>query len=543
MGNLVDLETLVLAMPLLGTLPATFSKLLKLQEIELGVDGWCLLGNYMPPTWNTLPDLRSFTLVGCLLDGFSTQSTCNWPKLEHLNLTNSASANFDLVSILNGSPKLEALILTGCTLITGQLLDSSPAWPEKIKIVDLDTSAIFGSIPSSFWKLKHLEQVSITSARSLTIELGNGMLEMHNLQRLELLDAEQLFGSIPLEIGKYTNMTSLQLSSAVSLRGNIPPSIVELKNLRILSIDGTSVQGTIPERISGLSQLTMLNLSSNHLSGTIPQQIGSLKSLTKLLLAANNLVGTIPETLGSISSLEHLSLSWNQLEGTLPESLASNTELAIIQARSNRISGTIPNLQSEKILILDLAINKLQGTVPPTAAQFAIEILLDHNQLGGIGYPLPSPIFEANQRVRMIDISNNLFIDTPLPYLPRPHDPYTANFKSNGFTGSIPSDSYCHAQATIILSDNHLSGTLDDILTRECTFPALDISKNYFNGTLPDELSHMNWLVALDISDNNLTGTLPPVRRLGAFFASNNRFSGKLSEEFIRSIVNNNMVD
>ena len=181
------------------------------------------------------------------------------------------------------------------------------------------------------------------------------------------LSSSSLSGSIPTSLGKLSTLERLSLNGN-NLSGTIPSSLGNLRNLRILSLYENKLSGTIPRSLGNLRNLRILSLYENKLSGSIPSSLGNLTNLTYLYLTDNRLSGSIPSSLGNLSTLERLYLNINNLRGSIPSSLGNLTNLTHLTLRSNNLSGSIPSELGQLTNLTHLYLhtnNNLSGDVSP----------------------------------------------------------------------------------------------------------------------------------------------------------------------------------
>jgi PT repeat/Leucine rich repeat len=148
-----------------------------------------------------------------------------------------------------------------------------------------------GTISSSVWNLKHLENLRIFDC--------------------------QITGTIPSISGTLSSL-----------------------RLRTIQISETSIIGTIPSAIGiAFPGLLGVDLSHNGLVGPIPPSLGSLRDLMQIDFSYNSLTSSIPPLLGSLMSLTYLDLSNNQLTGTVPAEISA-LSLSYFSVDNNHLSGS-----------------------------------------------------------------------------------------------------------------------------------------------------------------------------------------------------------
>ncbi|KAL3845242.1 hypothetical protein ACJIZ3_002645 [Penstemon smallii] len=241
---------------------------------------------------------------------------------------------------------------------------SIPEWLgqrlSNLEVLDLSSSSIHGSIPSSFGSLSKLSSLNL-SGNSIT-------------------------GTIPPALGKLISLSDLDLSENL-LTGQIPSEISSLGNLTNLDLSLNFLSSGIPVEFGSLSHLKILSLSNNSLSGSVPAQLGNLSKLAKLDLGYNSLEGSLLDSFFQrMIRLEYLDLSRNNFNGRLPDALWSMSRLTFLDVSGNKLTGAFPNLISSfnvtsaifnfsnnmfygkliigSVNVFDVSNNYLEGSVP-----------------------------------------------------------------------------------------------------------------------------------------------------------------------------------
>lgn len=250
-----------------------------------------------------------------------------------------------------------------------------------LRVLDLRSCSIFGSIPLS---------------------LGN----LNNLTGLYLSD-NRLTGTLPSNLGKLFSLSFLDLSHN-TFTGMIPPSLESLGNLSLLDLSSNYLAGSIPPGIGSLLKLRYLNLSNNSLSSSIPAQFGGLVSLVDLDLSVNSLSGPLPTDLRKLTSLRSMVFRRNFLVGSLPDTLFRTlTQLQSLVLRSNNFSGSIPDVfwSMPRLKLVDVSGNSLTGMLPNSSSSLNITgAVLNASQ--NMFYGSLTPILT---RFSAIDLSGNYF--------------------------------------------------------------------------------------------------------------------------------------
>ena len=259
---------------------------------------------------------------------------------------------------------------------------------EVIKI-DLSNNLLAGSIPTSLFRLRSLQELDLQGNRiRISFE---GFEKATSLEILFLSDTD--LDSIS-GIGAGTALTALHLTDN-DLTGTIPAELFNLSNLKVLFLNYNRFSGRIPAEIGQLVHLEELYLYNNHLEGQIPAAIGSLKKIRVFALTENFLTGTLPEELNELTELRLLSIQREKgevdgepvpdiensprisagLRGKVP-SLNRLKYLEELYLGANSLTGSIPfdflNGVEDKTapIVVDLISNRLTGRVPASLTQF-----------------------------------------------------------------------------------------------------------------------------------------------------------------------------
>ncbi|KAL8512658.1 hypothetical protein ACS0TY_018959 [Phlomoides rotata] len=106
------------------------------------------------------------------------------------------------------------------------------------------------------------------------------------LLKLIDLSSNKLVGSIPESFSKLKGLISLNLSRN-GLTGSIIPGIGEMETLEILDLSSNQLSGKIPTGLAQLNSLAVLHLENNNLSGEIPKST-QLQSFDASFYAGND---------------------------------------------------------------------------------------------------------------------------------------------------------------------------------------------------------------------------------------------------------------
>ncbi|PPD68853.1 hypothetical protein GOBAR_DD34264 [Gossypium barbadense] len=244
-------------------------------------------------------------------------------NLKMINL--KGSQNLIKTPDFTTAPKLEALIMEGCT----RLVDVHPSIGvlKSLKLLNLRDCKSLRSLPTKIG-MESLETLILSGCSNLARfpEIDGKMEHLKTLHLSGCYKVEYL----PESLHQAKFLEELDLSKTAIKE---PPSFIsQLKNLEVLSFSGCKgpsyksrpnlpflfnvIQGRrtnpiapVLPLLSGLSSLRKLNLRDCNLcEGDIPRDISDLSSLIDLDLSGNNFI-SIPASLTRLSKLKFLDLS------------------------------------------------------------------------------------------------------------------------------------------------------------------------------------------------------------------------------------------
>ncbi|KAH0736409.1 hypothetical protein KY285_012116 [Solanum tuberosum] len=264
-----------------------------------------------------------------------------------------------------------------------------------------------GPIPDWFGqKLTQLKQLDLSSS-SILGSLPTSLGSLSNLDFLSLFN-NSITGTVPLELGKLSSLRVLNLSWN-SFTGEIPSSVSDIKNLSVLDLSSNFLSGQIPVEFGSFLGLELLNLSNNSLSSYIPSEISNLSALVELDLGYNYLSGSLPEGFFRMRNLSKLLVGNNELEGALSSTLFTSNDsvLEYINLSWNRFEGKVPDVLwslSDHLRVLDISGNNFTGVVS-NSTYFSVT---------GASYNLSNNLFYGNvtfdvRSFQSIDLSKNYF--------------------------------------------------------------------------------------------------------------------------------------
>ncbi|CBI40046.3 unnamed protein product, partial [Vitis vinifera] len=356
---------------------------------------------------------------------------------------------------------------------------------------------------------------------------------LFNFSSLAYLDlnSNNLQGSVPDGFGFLISLKYIDLSSNLFIGGHLPGNLGKLCNLRTLKLSFNSISGEITGFMDGLSEcnLKSLRLWSNSFVGSIPNSIGNLSSLKEFYISENQMNGIIPES-SHFSNLTNLT-EICQLGPKFPAWLRNQNQLKTLVLNNARISDTIPDWFWKldlQVDLLDFANNQLSGRVP-NSLKFQEQAIVD---LSSNRFHGPFPHFSS--KLSSLYLRDNSF-SGPMPRDVGKTMPWLINFDVswNSLNGTIPlSIGKITGLASLVLSNNNLSGEIPLIWNDKPDLYIVDMANNSLSGEIPSSMGTLNSLMFLILSGNKLSGEIPSslqnCKIMDSFDLGDNRLSGNL---------------
>ncbi|XP_042415476.1 receptor-like protein EIX1 [Zingiber officinale] len=535
-------------------IPPLIGSLHKLLHLDLSFSNF---SGTIPPRLGNLTnllylDLRSYnypysvTLVHSL-DWLSGLSSLIYLDMSYMNLS---IASHNLISAVNMLPSLQQLNVAGCGINNIPLSLSFHLNLTSLTTLDLSENFFNSSFPNWLWNLTSLSSLTLSMCEirgMLPIEIGN----LISLTHLDL-DWNLLSGPLPDTLWKLKHLTYLLLGFNF-LGNSLPMGIMNLSSLSTLFLDNCSLTGPIPSELGNLTTLNTLSLESNLLSGLIPHEIGKLVNLEYLDLSINSFEGDITEFhLSNLTKLNTLFLSgitiaidhnWNppfqlqvirlgscKLGPRLPTWLRSQKSIMAIVLHNTSIEDNLPEWfwnSLSIVVFLDLSHNKISGTLPASLENLTkLSYLYLHSNL------LEGPIPHLPPNLLFLDLSLNAFSGPLSPTLFTPNL-YCLLLSHNHIIGSIPSNvCNCHSLERLDLSNNKLSGEIPQCWQEGTRLQRILLASNMLFGKIPSSLGNLMELVFLHLNNNSLIGHLPSslqnCKQLVIVDFGDNKLSGKI---------------
>ncbi|KRY92448.1 PH domain leucine-rich repeat-containing protein phosphatase 1 [Trichinella pseudospiralis] len=309
---------------------------------------------------------------------------------------------------------------------------------------------------------------------------------MSYLTRLErVVCSHNYISSLPSRL--FTNASSLQYLDLSHNRIQNLPTSIENCALEVLLLHHNDIPALPDELLSSMHRLRVLNLSQNRLVALpAPSALSELNRIQQLYLACNRLTDAsltviaryrrlqvldishnrftwLPnDVIEKLQTLQELNISGNQIN-ILPSSLVSLPFLVTLRAHSNQIC-EIPNFAlSNRLTLIDLALNQLSGD----QTRHMIAPRLKHIDIacneGVANDDLKQlKILFPEKSISLVDVNNEWIL---------PNEPWKLGFSESNETGAHKS---CIVQVKDRLRDNDDMGVLLGIVDSLDSFEIAD---------------------------------------------------------------------
>ncbi|KAL7544225.1 hypothetical protein ACHAWF_007605 [Thalassiosira exigua] len=434
--------------------------------------------------------------------------------------------------------------------------------------IDLTNNNVSGLFPSQ--KLTSLLGLKVLKLSGNSLSGRFQLNSLYQLSQLVHLDVSQnnLKGEVDILLSpslEYVNISHNSLSSTTAFK-KFKSSHLTLKTLDLshnnIRQDITGVLRDLPPNLNGLLA------ASNQINGTLPDPFPVLSNLEELLMNNNNISGSIPDISRSLPRLKALNLSHQKglgnrgLSGSIPDSWAKLQDFLTLDLSFNELQGTIPsdlgNLAKLKELVLSN--NELHGAIPADLGRLDVSCeLLDasNNQLSG-NIPSEFGMLEASV---ILSGNSDLFTPAPLRLCDSPDFDLQNDAVMCPYERAVLEDFYYSAKGSewtdnsnwtdqyiehcfwhgitckdgmvsaINLTNNGLSGKLDEGISNLVNLEVLDVNDNDIKGNVPSSLGKLSKLHRLRLSYNSFTGAMPKeleeLQQMELVHLHGNRFFGK----------------
>ncbi|XAR56529.1 Non-specific serine/threonine protein kinase [Bertholletia excelsa] len=477
-----------------GVISVSLSKLDQLKLLNLS---WNHLEGGLPLEVSNLKQLEVLDLSHNRLVGSVSRTLVGLSSIQLLNiLGNSFEGDlFDLGEFPNLS-----VINASRNLFTGGLNYKSCSFSNNLRVIDVsmnyltgrldglfycktslqqlhvESNSLSGELPESLYLISSLKQLSISS-NNFSGQLSQNISRLLSLKTF-LLFENRFSGPLPDVFGNLTRLESLTAHSNL-ISGPLPPTLALCSKLRVLDLQNNALSGPINLDFNKLPDLSILvlSLARNALHGSIPESYAKLSSLVSLALSSNsfvNLSGAL-SVLQECRNLTTLILTKNFIGEEIPENVTGFESLMVFALGNCAVRGQIPKwLQNcHNLRVLDLSWNQLDGSIP---AWVDLKSLISMNSSS-------------------FDLSTSAG--------------FSLSAKGSRYLNSLPYNQASTFRPSILLSNNHLNGTIWPDIGKLKELHALDLSKNNITGSIPMSISEMSNLEVLDLSWNHLSGIVP----------------------------------
>lgn len=294
----------------------------------------------------------------------------------------------------------------------------------RMTLLDMDTNALTGTIPTSLSNLPQLQYIDFDT-NALTGTIPKELVAIRQLQFLDL-SYNSLDGTLPKELSALRALKTFKVNSN-KLRGTIPHEYATLANLTTMSMQNNLFHGTLEGEGHGRSsgfidpavqtQLAVLDISENAFTGSLSHKVFELPALQTFSAGSNCFSGAMPSNICDAVKLETLIITglssgvscrnniWagtifgeafngfaakNFMQGELPQCVYLLENLVILSASGNGLRGAIPKRISPTLKSIDISRNMLTGTISTSLASFLVSkranltsLDMSYNRVGG----------------------------------------------------------------------------------------------------------------------------------------------------------------
>jgi len=207
---------------------------------------------------------------------------------------------------------------------------------KKITCLLIPSFSNLKELPESIGQMCWLEELELTCNKPYlgfpTIKLPESIFKLKKLKKLKLY-GDRLDLPIPNLFSSFSELTHLELRLSPLNGGVIPESIFSLSKLQVLDLSWNSNIAELSPKIGNLVNLEELNLYLKML--TLPSDFGNLKKLKKLTLSGDALT-SFPEVLLNLPLLEELNLGGQKIS-ELPKNLTGLNNLKKLDLKCNEL--------------------------------------------------------------------------------------------------------------------------------------------------------------------------------------------------------------
>ncbi|KRX38517.1 PH domain leucine-rich repeat-containing protein phosphatase 1 [Trichinella murrelli] len=476
-SELADCENLIylnLSFNRFVTIPPVLHSLLQL-------DSWLFSGNQIEslipsnllnvPVEVTRVEFRHNDIVIASMDPYSLDIFCFLTELDIRD--NKGVSMLDLTAL----SLLQVLNCERCSIMVLRLNGNC-------------LTEVNASKNSTYFKLRTFT-INPPPENLVKLDLSHNCIEslpewMSYLTRLErVVCSHNYISSLPSRL--FTNASSLQYLDLSHNRIQNLPTSIENCALEVLLLYHNDIPALPDELLSSMHRLRVLNLSQNRLVALpAPSALSELNRIQQLYLACNRLTDAsltviaryrrlqvldishnrftwLPnDVIEKLQTLQELNISGNQIN-ILPSSLVSLPFLVTLRAHSNQIC-EIPNFAlSNRLTLIDLALNQLNGDqtrnmIAPRLKH--IDIACNEGVANDDLKQLK--ILFPEKSISLVDVNNEWIL---------PNEPWKFGFSESNETGAHKS---CVVQVKDRLRDNDDMGVLLGIVDSLDSFEIAD---------------------------------------------------------------------
>ncbi|CAI5493810.1 unnamed protein product, partial [Closterium sp. Naga37s-1] len=319
----------------------------------------------------------------------------------------------------------------------------------ELQYVDLSYTDFKGSIPETISNAQSLQYLRIGTPQPSTFPPPYAYDPPTDLLSIEQGSMDDLSCLAPL-----TRLQDLALMSLNLTSGDFPSSLSALTSLKHLDLSFLPIT-RLPEWIASLAKLTHLDVTGNlhvHHSAPFPTEWMALTRLETLRAGLNGFTGSIPSTISALTALTILELYGNNISGSIPVGISKLTRLHALNLSHNQLTSMPSTINGG-------------------------HVSMAHNQLQG---PLPSALVSTS---------------------------FTLELQGNAFSGSLPNFDLWITPSlhSLDVSDNQLSGSLPDSISRFAVLWELGLGGNNLSGVIPASLGGFTDLSYLNVLGTGLT--------------------------------------
>jgi len=327
-----DLEYLNLDDTRISTIASNVGKLTKLKQFMVSHTQYGAKIYYLPESMGDLENLE-YLVMGAIGLQELPESMSKLKKLRYFDCNNNPVQK--LPTNVGSMESLESLFIN-----TNEGLPPSIAKLSKLRRLYFTTTATHTALPADFGNLQSLDTLDLSGQyRELPASFGNLNLRQCNLSTPELssvpesfgnlkkLESLQLYGVYKSLPNSFSNLSNLKYLTAAGSFEYLPKDFGNLTNLVYFNGQSGSIK-ELPESIGNLSKLTELRLDGNQIT-SLPSGLFNLPKITRLTLSYNK-IGNLPDDFLKLgNTLRELYLYGNNY------SLASGIRLKGLMTRTS----------------------------------------------------------------------------------------------------------------------------------------------------------------------------------------------------------------